>query len=569
MRPAPRHLSILFLVLICVLVLSARGVDAQAIQSIRRVSLSPSDNQQGDSYSYDPSLDGTGRYIAFTSTADNFAAPGNVDGVAHEHVYLRDTATGTTTQLDITSEGRTGTPGASFNTGIRVFRSSLHPNISRDGAYVVFTSTASDISPDGQGETFGNWAYIRNIQTGEIRRIPYATAGDPSKSEYPTYLAVNGDASKVVVTSIVSNVDDTSCASCVWELTLFNRGSNTTRLLNTGVSGNKFNPRISDDGRFIVFENQSGDFSSETYSYLYDVDLDQTLALNSGAPALSPSISGNGAYIAYSDSSVIPTRIILRERESGNETVISGGLNGQEPDGISEFASLSIDGRYTAFLSTSSNLVEGDSNGLDDIFVYDRVSGKTTLVSVQGACKGVETTEDFNTGPPAISSNGKTITFTVLERLIPADRKNSDGSTEKADSNSFDDVYVATLDYDAKPEIFRKGFTPASPFVTIDCSGSRARVQIEQIVAQDVSAGSTPKTKGNPIRKITQEVIISRVTNGRQEVRTKVVARRNTITAPRLPPGIYAAQVQARAVFKNGTTSTSKSSKAVRFVISK
>lgn len=559
----------LLLIVFATLSFAVEAAHAQAIQSIRRASLAPGSNRQGESYSYDPNIDGNGRYVIFTSTADSFAADGKVTEQSHEHVYLRDVLSGETTQLDLTAEGRTGSPGAAFNTGIRVFHSSLHPHLSRDGKYAVFTSTESDISPDGQGEEYGNWAYLRNLETGITQRIPYATAGDPSKSEYPTYLAINGDGSKVIVTTIVSDVTDTTCATCVWELTLYDRGSNTTTLLNTGIAGNKFNPKLSDDGRYLVFENQTGDFSSATYSYLYDIQSSILTPLNDGAPALSPTISGDGVYVAFSDSSEVPTRIRLLERESGNEVLVSGGINGEEPDGISEFASLSIDGRYIAFLSTSTNLVEEDSNGTDDIFVFDRVSGKTTLVSVQGTCKGIDTTEDFNTGPPTISSDGRTIAFTVLERLIPADRKNSDGSVEKADSNSFDDVYVATLDYEAKPSVFKKGLTPASPFVSIDCSGARARVQIEDILAENAGATSKPHANANPIRKISQEVIITKSVNGRQQVRTRIVARRNTITAPRLPPGIYAAQVQARATFKNGATSTSKSSKAVRFVIAK
>lgn len=102
-------------------------------------------------------------------------------------------------------------------------------------------------------------------------------------------------------------------------------------------------------------------------------------------------------------------------------------------------------------------LVSDDSNGSDDIFVFDRVTGKTTLVSVQGTCKGIVSNEDFNTGPPSISSDGQTVAFSVLERLIAADKKDSQGREIKADSNSFDDVYVAKINYDAQPSVFKKG----------------------------------------------------------------------------------------------------------------
>src|SRR5262249_10907934 len=160
---------------------------------------------------------------------------------------------------------------------------------------------------------------------------------------------------------------------------------------------------------FIVFENQVGDYSSPTYAYYYDRDLAQTYALNDGKKTLAPAISGNGALFAYADASDISMPIVLRERETGITTVLSRGVGGVEPDGISDFPSLSQDGRYVAFLSDASNLVSEDSNGTDDIFVYDRFADKTILASVQGKCGGIVSREDFNTGPPMISSDGKTI----------------------------------------------------------------------------------------------------------------------------------------------------------------
>lgn len=561
-------LSCAFSLLFC------EAISAQTILSIERASVAPRSNAQGESYSYDPRMSGDGRLVAFTSTADNFAAAGNEDGKFHEHLYLRDTQSGITTQIDVTSEGRTGSPGQSFNTGLRVFRSSLHPRLSRDGKYLAFTSSASDISSDGNGESFGNWAYLKNLENGDIRRIPFATTGDLNKLEYPTYLAISGDGSKVVIMSIIS---DLTSDQSPWELTVYDRTTNTTTLINTGITGNKFNAELSDDGRFVVFDNQvdgqGAPFSGPTYAYLYDLELAQATQLNDGKIANSPSISADGAFIAYSDNSAIPSWIRLRERETGNETLVSGGLNGAAPRGISAFPSLSRDGRYTAFLSTADNLVLEDSNGSDDIFVFDRVTGKTTLVSVQGTCKGIVSNEDFNTGPPSISSDGQTVAFSVLERLIAADKKDSQGREMKADNNSFDDVYVAKINYDAQPSVFKKGLTPVTPFASVSCSGDEARLQVQSILS--AQGGSPGKGKGfsskaDQIKKVTQEILISKVNpSGRQELRKKLVAKRNVITTRGLPAGTYVAQVQARAVSKNGVVTKSRVSKGAQFTIEK
>ena len=47
--------------------------------------------------------------------------------------------------------------------------------------------------------------------------------------------------------------------------------------------------------------------------------------------------------------------------------------------------SISADGRYVAFDSNATNLVPGDTNGYDDVFVHDRQTGQTTRVSVDSA----------------------------------------------------------------------------------------------------------------------------------------------------------------------------------------
>ncbi len=563
--------GILLRILILATCSGATDVCAQAIQSLQRASLSPDGNATGTSYSYNPTMDGSGRYVVFTSTADDFAAPGKVTGKYHEHVYLRDTWSGVTTQLDVTSDGRTGSPANSFNTNIRTFKSSFDSHLSRDGNYVVFASTESDISPDGQGESFGGWFYLKNLTTSVIQRIPYSTANDPSKAEFPAYNAINADGSKVVLITLMGNSDDVTGESNVWELSLYDRGSNTTTLLNTGIAGNKFNPGISDDGNFIVFENQVGNFNGPTYSYLYDVSLAQVTALNGGNIAQAPAISGDGNFVAYADTNEWYQPIRVLDRVHGTETVITRGYNGADPYNISDFPSLSVDGRYIAFLSAASNLVADDRNKLDDIFVFDRATSKTLLVSVSGACDKVTSQEEFNTGPPTISADGRRITFSVLERLIPADRRDSEGNLiEPADSNSFEDVYVADIDYSAAPENFSKTLTPAKPLVSVTCTGKAAGIQLEGVLK-----GPSGSVKGvhvhgtTAVKSVTQQVTIKKINpiTGRGSTVKRLTARRNQITYSNLGPGSYSAQVQAVATLKNGKTSKSKTSLPALFDI--
>ena len=159
-------------------ILIAGAVQAQTIKTIRRASLAPGTNAQGKSFSYDPKIDGAGKLITFTSASDNFAAPGNVEGLFHEHAYLRSIDSNSTSQLDVTADGRTGSPGAAFLPDIRVFRSSFNTHISRDGQYAVFQTSQNDLAPESSPADFGQWAYLKNLSTGEIHTVPHVYDGD-------------------------------------------------------------------------------------------------------------------------------------------------------------------------------------------------------------------------------------------------------------------------------------------------------------------------------------------------------------------------------------------------------
>ena len=107
---------------------------------------------------------------------------------------------------------------------------------------------------------------------------------------------------------------------------------------------------------------------------------------------------------------------------------VSLGLGGAEGDGPAEFASLSADGRFVAFDSDATNLVEGDTNARTDVFVHDRATGDIERVSVSssGAQAAFGSSRE-----PAISADGRFVAFhSTASDLAPGDE------------NSLDDVFV-------------------------------------------------------------------------------------------------------------------------------
>lgn len=140
---------------------------------------------------------------------------------------------------------------------------------------------------------------------------------------------------------------------------------------------------------------------------------------SSGNPANDHSnrsaISGDGRYVAFSsDASNLAsgdtngmTDIFVRDRSSGTTTRVSVSSSGGESNGYSDFPSISYDGRYVVFESSASNLVSGDSNGVDDVFMHDMQTGTTTVESTDGT----GTIGNNYSEHPDVSADGRFVTF--------------------------------------------------------------------------------------------------------------------------------------------------------------
>lgn len=195
---------------------------------------------------------------------------------------------------------------------------------------------------------------------------------------------------------------------------------------------------LSADGRWVAFNAQKNDGYEDLY--LYDRSkqtlVQVTVANNGqssngwvGAPALAP----DGRYLAFyawasnlveGDTNAVQD-LFFYDRESATLSRISlaengGQANGRSGDSSGESApALSADGRYVAFHSAASNLVSGDNNGREDVFVYDRQEQRTTLISraADGAGGNGDSTH------PAISADGRFVLFqsraTNLDPTVP------------------------------------------------------------------------------------------------------------------------------------------------------
>jgi hypothetical protein len=211
-------------------------------------------------------------------------------------------------------------------------------------------------------------------------------------------------------------------------------------LSSAGVQGNSdsFRNSISKNGRFVAFESAASNLIGTDANGAQDIFVrnrqsgktTRASVRTNGAEANSnssqPHISHSGRFVAFSSSANNLIGLdgngaadaFVRDRDRQKTTRVSTRSNGGEANGSSNVQGISGDGRYVLFLSSASNLVPGDSNGVTDVFVKDRKTGKTTRVSER-------TNGAQGNGPSDLSSispSGRYVAFvSAATNLVPND----------------------------------------------------------------------------------------------------------------------------------------------------
>ncbi|MBN2582742.1 MAG: PD40 domain-containing protein, partial [Planctomycetes bacterium] len=195
-----------------------------------------------------------------------------------------------------------------------------------------------------------------------------------------------------------------------------------------------FNPSISADGRFVVFSSYASNLVANDSNNREDVfvhdrqtgttELVSVLANGSQFSRSSDcgTISADGRYVAFRANGVY-----VHDRTTGTTECVSMAYDGSAANDHSGSISLSADGRYVVFSSEASNLVPGDTNGEEDVFVYDRQTGTMRLVST--GYSGLQ--GNGESWRPVISADGQFVAFeSEASTLVPGD------------TNGFDDIFV-------------------------------------------------------------------------------------------------------------------------------
>ncbi|MBX3059607.1 MAG: PD40 domain-containing protein, partial [Anaerolineae bacterium] len=401
--------------------------------AIPTIATLPPKPEHGDSFS--PSISGNGQVVAFTSSAGDLntkplAQCRYPDGQSFNctNVFVYDHQTGT---INLISAAISGDSGNGH---------SRQPDISADGQWVVFSSEASNltpykanrdwgvflynlqnqslslVSPSGTNPTISDdgryiafnaltdqWhVFIHDRQTEQTIRVSSAIGGGPADGNSLSP-QISGDGQWVAFWSWAGNLvadDGERCQqsemnySC-GDLFLYNRELGELKRIAVGeaygLGMGDFSLSLSDDGRWLAFDNTVYDRESEQTTPLCGIEDDS---------CFGGTLSGDGQWVVFSNGA----EIFVFNRMTGESVLVSvnsDGIagNGEVVDILPSFAGgsfepgfdISYNGRWVTFSSTADNLSLVDTaicsdtffapHNCYDIYLYDRQEHESIWVS--------------------------------------------------------------------------------------------------------------------------------------------------------------------------------------------
>ncbi|GMU51967.1 MAG: hypothetical protein AMXMBFR33_11130 [Candidatus Xenobia bacterium] len=384
--------------------------------------------QQGvNGPSRQPAISSDGRFVAFSSSATNLLSTLST-GTPVNRIYVRDRLTGVvrlgslvspTSQIGGITDGTSNTllfsetsplngstADGTSNTLLftEVTGGDQKPDLSGDGRFVVYERqvdlrSGTEIHMRDTRGRLANKLTPATIVVG-TQTLTIASGSDPRISE---------DGRFVVYTARITGQRD--------QIVLYDRFSNTTVLATGTLSAVTCSrPVMTPDAGQIFFF--SGQFSSGFELLVHNRAAATTTRIGPLSTENVPcAVSRDGNLVAVNSS----RRLLLIDRTQGTTTELP------RPDAlaIEGAPSLSADGRFVTFCSSRPDLVSNDLNARRDAFVLDRSNGVISRLNVSNDGTAVEGGVELS-GPPVIARDGSRIAFASDDTLlVPNDNNNA------------------------------------------------------------------------------------------------------------------------------------------------
>lgn len=359
-----------------------------------------------------------GRYVAFASS-DGALVAGDTNGTVD--VFRRDRLLGAAVRTSVTNAGAQA--------------SGLNPAMSADGRYVEFNSNLSTVVA---GDTNGAYdVFVRDLVMGTTQRASVTSTG-AEIADSSGWGMVSQTGRFVTFTTRANGVvpEDTNGSDDVYVRDMVANTTIRASVRTGGAQGGpvgSFEGQVSADGRYVAFASYDALEPTDTFAtidvYFRDTVADVTKRIsqprvggvrygNTSPPVMTP----DGRYVAFdTDTQISPLDtnayrdVYVWDRVTDTTTLVSVSSGGAIGNAYSNQVSISDDGQRIAFASSASNLVGDDINYSRDAFVRDRAAGTTTLISrtPSGAVAGtgIYNTGLGNFGAVGISGDGHTAIF--------------------------------------------------------------------------------------------------------------------------------------------------------------
>jgi hypothetical protein len=271
---------------------------------------------QANSTSDYPGISANGRFVAFTSLADNLVSG---DNNGDYDVFVRDRQAGTTQRVNV---------GVG---GVQTYQGGAGAAISANGRFVAFNSTGALVSGDTNGVSD---VFLHDQKAETTRRMSRASGGQQGNG-HSYNAAVSATARFIAFASEASNLVQGDNNGKV-DIFVRDRQTSITTRVSLGWNGSQANGRslytaISEDGRFVAFTSLATNLVSRDTNRVDDV--------------------------------------FLRDRQTATTQRVSVGPGGMQGNAKSYGPAIALDGRVVAFTSRASNLVPVDTNKGRDVFV--------------------------------------------------------------------------------------------------------------------------------------------------------------------------------------------------------
>jgi len=348
-----------------------------------------------DGLSSEPSISANGRYVAFTSSADNLVAG---DTNRAQDVFVRDLQLGTNFLISVAANGTSPGNLASYS-----------PTISSDGRYVLFRSAANNLAP-------GTFTGSENLFLRDV--VPGSTYALSSSGVNASSMTPDG--------RFVAFSDNLAIGNLyVWD------SQSAARIFTNGTGITVKLIGLSSDAARIAYLGNSA-------LRTIDRGANQTLGISVFGPSAAGGLrfTADGRFFVFAATNgYINRQILLYDFDTRTHDMISRSFDGTTgASGPCDSPDITPDGRFVLFRSLATNLVSStDSNGEPDIFLHDRLTGTMTLVS---ANRFGDNAGDRRSLTPRFSADGHNIIFPSWASDLVS-----------LDYNDSEDVFVLALLY--------------------------------------------------------------------------------------------------------------------------